>query len=96
MRRQAYSYGTGIFLDRCYSCNGIWLDKGELAAIRENFRDKKARKQIVENLVYDKPEIAEEFIARESELAELDSKYSKRRFQGGKTKGLFGFFDSIF
>ena len=55
MRKQAYSYGTGIYLDRCYGCNGIFLDKGELAAIRDNFRDSKTREKIVENIMISTP-----------------------------------------
>jgi Zn-finger nucleic acid-binding protein len=29
-----YSYSTGIIVDRCPSCNGLWLDKDELENIQ--------------------------------------------------------------
>ncbi|MDD3147722.1 MAG: zf-TFIIB domain-containing protein [Candidatus Riflebacteria bacterium] len=36
MRRREHREGSGIFVDECYGCGGIWLDGGELRAIREN------------------------------------------------------------
>lgn len=37
MKRRKYSYGSDVEIDNCYSCNGIFLDSGELTAIRENY-----------------------------------------------------------
>lgn len=37
LKRREYRIGSGINVDQCYGCNGMWLDAGELAAIRENF-----------------------------------------------------------
>jgi Zn-finger nucleic acid-binding protein len=37
MKRRKYKYGSDVEIDNCYSCNGIFLDSGELAAIRENY-----------------------------------------------------------
>ncbi len=34
MKKGVYSYSSGIVIDRCESCGGIWLDRGELARIR--------------------------------------------------------------
>jgi Zn-finger nucleic acid-binding protein len=36
MRRREHREGSGIYVDECYGCGGIWLDGGELKAIREN------------------------------------------------------------
>jgi hypothetical protein len=86
MRKTPYSYGTGIDIDRCYGCNGVWLDKGELAAIRENFRDEKVRRQIVDNVVADDPKLASDLSKREQEMQLEQAKYNKRR------SGIFGLF----
>ncbi len=34
MRKSQYSYSSGILIDRCEVCGGIWLDRGELGKIR--------------------------------------------------------------
>jgi len=34
MRKINYAYSTGVIIDRCPKCNGIWLDKGELKRIQ--------------------------------------------------------------
>ncbi|MEW6075626.1 MAG: zf-TFIIB domain-containing protein [Candidatus Omnitrophota bacterium] len=34
MASSNYSYSTGIIIDRCPSCNGLWLDKDELEHIQ--------------------------------------------------------------
>ena len=34
MKRLNYSYSTGVIIDRCSECNGIWLDKDELEHIQ--------------------------------------------------------------
>jgi Zn-finger nucleic acid-binding protein len=36
MKNHEHREGSGIFIDECYACGGIWLDGGELKAIREN------------------------------------------------------------
>lgn len=36
MRRHEFRESSQIFVDECYDCGGIWLDGGELKAIREN------------------------------------------------------------
>ncbi len=36
MKTHEYRENSGIFVDECYACGGIWLDGGELKAIREN------------------------------------------------------------
>lgn len=34
MTRMSYAYATGIIIDRCTKCHGIWLDKDELKHIQ--------------------------------------------------------------
>jgi len=34
MKKGVYSYSSGVIIDRCEPCGGIWLDRGELAKIR--------------------------------------------------------------
>ena len=36
MKEHEYREKSGIFIDECYSCGGIWLDGGELKAIRNS------------------------------------------------------------
>lgn len=36
MRRHEYRENSGIFVDECYDCGSLWLDGGELGAIRDN------------------------------------------------------------
>lgn len=34
--KKLFSLGSGVILDRCLECRGIWLDRGELEKIRES------------------------------------------------------------
>jgi uncharacterized protein len=34
MKKTNYSYSSGVFIDRCHGCGGVWLDRGELAKLR--------------------------------------------------------------
>ncbi len=36
MKRHEYREGSGVFVDECYSCGGLWLDGGELKSIHKN------------------------------------------------------------
>lgn len=38
MRKRKFGPGVDIDIDNCYSCNSIFLDSGELAAIRKNYK----------------------------------------------------------
>lgn len=42
MRRHEYRENSNIFIDECYGCGGIWLDGGELKAIRESIAVKQS------------------------------------------------------
>jgi len=35
LERKLFSLGTGVIMDCCPKCHGIWLDHGELESIRE-------------------------------------------------------------
>ena len=35
LKRKLFSLGTGVIMDCCPKCQGIWLDHGELDSIRE-------------------------------------------------------------
>lgn len=35
MAKGRYAYSSGVTIDRCERCSGIWLDRGELARLRE-------------------------------------------------------------
>ena len=36
MEGYEYSYCSGIMLDRCLACSGVWVDEGELQAIADH------------------------------------------------------------
>lgn len=39
LKRRRYRAGSNIEIDNCYSCNGIFLDSGELNMIRDNYEE---------------------------------------------------------
>jgi len=55
MDRHEYVAKSRIFIDECFKCGGIWLDKGELGAIRESFKSQKDINDVVENLFLNDP-----------------------------------------
>lgn len=85
MRTCQYSAGTGIHIDRCYSCNGVWLDAGELAAVRENFRSPEVRRQIVNQIAGEDPDI-------QAEIARMEAERHSVEARSGSRAGLFGLF----
>jgi uncharacterized protein len=50
MMRHPYALGVKIEIDRCGNCNGIWLDAGELAAIRNQCKSESEREQAAVDL----------------------------------------------
>lgn len=34
MIKARYAYSSGVIIDRCQNCGGVWLDRGELAKLR--------------------------------------------------------------
>lgn len=46
LRRRKYRSGSSVEIDNCYSCNGIFLDSGELAMIRDNYEDIQEQSQV--------------------------------------------------
>lgn len=87
MRTAQYSAGTGIHIDRCYSCNGVWLDAGELTAVRDNFRSAEVRKQIVDQITKEDPGIQGEMNRMEMERQSIEA-----RSQAGRRSGILGLF----
>jgi len=43
MQQLNYAYSTGVIIDRCSNCGGIWLDKGELEKIQIIMEDEEDR-----------------------------------------------------
>ncbi len=69
MRRREHREGSGIYVDECYGCGGLWLDGGELKAIRENpvvIRSNKEREQMAIDFA---KRVKEEKARREAEEA---------------------------
>lgn len=67
MRRREHREGSGIFVDECYGCGGLWLDGGELKAVRENpvvIRSNEERQRMAEEfskrIIEEKRRAAEE------------------------------------
>ena len=42
-----YCLGSGVIMDRCPKCKGIWLDHGELEKIREALHPRPVQPQAV-------------------------------------------------
>ena len=55
MERHEYIDHSRIYIDECFKCGGIWLDKGELGAIRENFKGYQNVTDVVEKMLINDP-----------------------------------------
>lgn len=55
MERHEYIDASRIFIDECFKCGGIWLDKGELGAIRNNFKSYENVTDVVEKMLMNDP-----------------------------------------
>lgn len=51
MHSRCYYYKSDITIDECFGCGGVWLDAGELAAVRSNFKDQQERDAIFEQML---------------------------------------------
>ena len=92
MVRRRYNIRSDVFIDECYNCGGIWLDAGELKAIREQFLSREDAKKAVEELIYSTPGIADEIAEFESRISQRDELLKARR-KG--TISLFRFIGSV-
>ena len=48
LHRRLYSLGSGVEMDCCPRCDGIWLDHGELEVIQEEFNPKPRLRHVVQ------------------------------------------------
>ena len=55
MSRHEYIDKSKIYIDECFNCGGVWLDRGELGAIRENFSGYENVTDIVEKMLMNDP-----------------------------------------
>ena len=51
MQRHVFSYKKAVEIDECPLCGGIWLDWGELQAIRELYPDAGAKQAMADEMV---------------------------------------------
>lgn len=51
MVKNSASPKNAVTIDQCYNCGGIFLDHGELTAIREEYKDRKENQDEVNKLV---------------------------------------------
>lgn len=84
MKQRNYFYRSGINIDECYGCGGIWLDAGELRAIRENFKDAEERVELFETMISDHPDY-QQLKAQQSLLQQQTEKLRQK----GLLKNLF-------
>ena len=71
MMRHFFSVKRTVELDECASCGGIFLDAGELAALRDLYRTEEERRQHAEE-VFDEmfgPELTERLVSSQEKLA---------------------------
>jgi len=45
--KKLYSLGSGVIMDCCPQCKGVWLDRGELEKIRESLQPQSIRPRAV-------------------------------------------------
>lgn len=51
LAKKLYSLGSGVIMDCCPQCQGVWLDHGELAKIREALHPRPRKRRYVERQV---------------------------------------------
>ncbi len=56
MQIHKYKKANQVTIDECYSCSGIFLDAGELGAIRDAFMSKEEEKEHLDQLLADMPD----------------------------------------
>ncbi len=66
LRRHKFSGVSDVFIDQCYTCNGIWLDAGELRAINDSMEDAPDEDRAVKMLMASNPALGAHFIQRET------------------------------
>lgn len=47
LEKKLYSLGSGVIMDCCPKCQGVWLDRGELEKIRAALYSEPARPRVV-------------------------------------------------
>lgn len=77
-----YNYSTGIIIDKCHSCHGVWLDKEELEHVQIVIEERK--KQL--------PEIEKKFAPILAKITEETHKRRKEHIQNvvKSSSGPFG------
>jgi len=73
MRRFYYSPKNQIEIDECVTCNGIWLDTGELERLRELFPTQELREQVGREFIKEKFN-SPEYLAYQKEQQESVSR----------------------
>lgn len=76
MRRREHREGSGIYVDECYGCGGVWLDGGELKAIREN--------PVVRRSNQEREQLAKDFARRTQEEKIRLAEEARNRARFGK------------
>lgn len=68
--RHYFTVRQEVEIDDCPSCGGVWLDVGELAAIRKQFKTEAERKQASEEYIHKlfSKDLAEAVARREASL----------------------------
>ncbi len=72
MMRHCFSVARKVQIDECPECGGIWLDHGELAAIRELFETSEGREEAAE-------EYFDKMFGKELERIRAESETERRR-----------------
>lgn len=80
MRRHEYREASGIYVDECYGCGGLWLDGGELAAILENPAVQVSNQERVQMALDLKQKLVDEKKRREAEAEERRRRRSRGRW----------------
>ena len=82
MMRHLFSPNDDVTIDECPGCAGIWLDPGELAAIRSRFETEAERKAATEKFIDEKiaPKISQLRKEGEQDRQKVDRFVNMLRF----------------
>jgi len=82
MVRRKYNLKSDVYIDECYNCGGIWLDAGELKAIRENYLTPEEARKILDEIIYSDPKLSKEIAEHQKKIEALNKLSRERRGLG--------------
>ncbi len=82
MVRRKYNLKSDVYIDECYNCGGIWLDAGELKAIRESYMTPEEAREAINKFIYSTPELRDQLAKHEEKMRKLEGLTKEKSFFG--------------